>query len=164
MAAESESSKDLRYLNRAIFNTLAADSTLVGLLGHSTSDYRIIAGTPDQMSKYPCIIYWDENTSNVFPDIDEYHQTNVNIAIAVARGQSKTYGGETVADRVYCDKIASRVVWIFQPGGQDSKDISDTLIQTHSITVTERLRIRLEEDIDVWRTDVGLLINWYFKS
>ena len=164
MSTAAESTKDLRYLMLAIYNFLIADSDLVALMDHSSSNYRIFSGTPDMMAKYPCVCFWDENTVSVVDRIDEYRQTIINFAIIVGRGDFITFKTEEIRDRIYCDVIAGRIQRIFQPGTLVGPDLSDSQVQINNAIVLSRLNTRLEDEIDVWRTDVVVVMDWYFKS
>lgn len=164
MTTSAENVKDMRYILRAIGAVLTSDSDLTTLLKYSSTNLNILANTPDQNAKYPSVIFWDESTVNVVPEIDEFKESMINIAVMVRRGQYITFKGETIRDKIYCDVITGRVQRLFQPGNQEDTDLSDTFVQTHSVMVQTRLNTRMEDEIDVWRSDVVITVSWYLKS
>ena len=151
------------YLDSALYTLLTGNADLVGLTGHTSGDPKIILQFPDQVASYPAIAFWEESTGNQLPDVDEIKSSQYNIGVMVGAANSTSYASWTTQGRLLCDRILDRLVQLFSPGSLASLDFSTSQVQTLGVVLQSKLPVRFEEEIDVYRGDITLRINWYLK-
>lgn len=151
------------FLDKALYTKLTADTELVSLVGHTVSNLRIHDKYPDMMVSYPCVAFWYETHINAIDTLDEFKKTTYNIAVWVKITDSATYNGWTTSGKLLCNRIADRIEKLFSPGDQQSLDISTDQIKSLCVLVKNRLPIRLENDLDVYRTDIVVEVHSYEK-
>ncbi|RLG45156.1 MAG: hypothetical protein DRN81_02590 [Thermoproteota archaeon] len=163
MSTTREFNKSLMYLYRMFHNFLTSDNDLVSLTGYDTDNMSILAGTPDAVAKYPCVVFWDVTTNLAVSYIDEVHTTLLDIAVMVHRENFKTVGGMTFKGKLLCDAIAGRIQYLLQPGESRIPNFNDDYVLVYDIAVRSRLNIKIEEDEDIWRTDLLVDLTWCYK-
>jgi len=151
------------FLESAIYDFLTADPELVALVSHTTLAPKIYAAFPDKSASYPCIGFWNESSINQASNIDEIESSVFNFGIFVGADDSVTYNGWTSRGEILNKRISRRLRKLLSPGNMQDANLSSSQVQVDAVLYVNRLPIRYEYEVNVYRSDMSFQINWYEK-